>query len=91
MDDVNDNILVLILERVDSYPSLIRSATTCKRWRRTVADASFLRCYRSLHGPTIAGNYFDICGPPGSNGDRPLFLPSSPSPSIDARQSIPIY
>ncbi|CAL4982370.1 unnamed protein product [Urochloa decumbens] len=63
MDYVNNDILVLILERVNSYPGLIRGAATCKLWRHTVADAGFLRRYRSLHGPTIAGNYFDICLP----------------------------
>ncbi|CAN6362361.1 unnamed protein product [Urochloa humidicola] len=86
MDNENDDILRVILERVDSHlMSLIRATTTCKRWRRTIADSGFLRHYRSLHGPTIAGHYFDDCSPSSSNGDHPLFFPSSPpSPLINA-------
>ncbi|CAL4995311.1 unnamed protein product [Urochloa decumbens] len=81
MDDVNDDILGLILERIDSHPVLIRAAATCKRWRRAIADAGFLRRYRSLHGPTIAaGHYFNgrrgVCWP----RREPWFVPSSPLP-----------
>ncbi|CAN6380681.1 unnamed protein product [Urochloa humidicola] len=84
MDDANDDILGLILQRVESHPSLIRVVATCKRWRRAIADAGFLRRYYSLHGPTVASHYFDDCRPSAISGDRPLFFPS-PSSSIDAR------
>ncbi|OEL16969.1 hypothetical protein BAE44_0022013 [Dichanthelium oligosanthes] len=82
-----DDILCLILERIDSHVSLIRAASTCKRWRRIIADPVFLRRYRSLHAPAVAGDYF-LCYSPGvaTTGEPgrwyPLFVPSSPS--IDA-------
>ncbi|CAN6380680.1 unnamed protein product [Urochloa humidicola] len=75
MDDMNEDILILILERIDSHPSLIRATATCKRWRRAIADAGFLRRHHSLHGPTIAGHYFDDCRPSAIGSDRPLFVP----------------
>ncbi|CAL4891376.1 unnamed protein product [Urochloa decumbens] len=79
----NDDVLELVLERVDSHVSLIRAAAVCKRWRRAIADAAFLRRYRSLHAPAVAGGYgYGV-------GDRrsrvgPVFAPSSPS-VVDAR------
>ncbi|CAO1939543.1 unnamed protein product [Urochloa humidicola] len=48
----SDDALDLVLERVDSHVSLIRAAAVCRRWRRAIADAGFLRQYRSLHGST---------------------------------------
>lgn len=82
-----DNIqLGLVLERVDSQASLIRAASTCKRWRRFIANPVFLRRFRSRHPPTVAGNYF-ILSPnyryhllgqePPRKGT--LFVPSSPA------------
>ncbi|CAL4898296.1 unnamed protein product [Urochloa decumbens] len=81
--DMNDDILGLVLERVGSHVSLIRAAAVCKRWRRAIADAGFLRRYRSLHAPSVAGYYRD------GGGDHrfrvaPVFVPSSPS-MLDAR------
>ncbi|CAN6361552.1 unnamed protein product [Urochloa humidicola] len=79
----SDDALGLVLERVDSHVSLIRAAAVCRRWRRAIADAGFLRRYRSLHAPAIAGYYRD-----GSGGLLPrvgaVFAPSSPS-VVDAR------
>uniref|UniRef100_A0A0E0EQS5 F-box domain-containing protein n=1 Tax=Oryza meridionalis TaxID=40149 RepID=A0A0E0EQS5_9ORYZ len=48
-----------VLLRLDSSVSLIRAASTCKPWRRLVTDAGFLRRFRGLHEPTVAGYYFD--------------------------------
>ncbi|CAN6356124.1 unnamed protein product [Urochloa humidicola] len=86
MEVMNDDILGLILERLDSHATLIRTAATCKRWRHAIADTGFLRRYRSPHGPAAAaGNYFNgrnqVCWP---RCER-WFVPSSPPPSIDAR------
>ncbi|CAN6361557.1 unnamed protein product [Urochloa humidicola] len=57
-----DDVLRLVLERVDSHVSLIRAAAVCKRWRRAIADAAFLRRYRSLHAPAVAGGYRNCVG-----------------------------
>ncbi|CAL4905617.1 unnamed protein product [Urochloa decumbens] len=81
MDVMSDDVLGLVLERVDSHVSLIRAAAVCRRWRRAVADAGFLRRFRSLHAPAVAGYY--------QNGatryDDPVFVPSSPPQIVDAR------
>lgn len=54
-----DELVESVLLRLDSSVSLIRAASTCKSWRRIVADAGFLRRFRGLHEPTVAGYYFD--------------------------------
>ncbi|CAN6352155.1 unnamed protein product, partial [Urochloa humidicola] len=80
MDVMDDDVLGLVLERVDSHVSLIRAAAVCRRWRRAIADAAFLRRYRSLHAPPAAG-YYHNPSPPwawGAEG-RAVFVPSSPS------------
>ncbi|CAL5092750.1 unnamed protein product [Urochloa decumbens] len=83
MDVFNDDALRLVLERVDSHVSLVRAAAVCRRWRRAIADAAFLRRYRSLHAPPVAGYYRDSsCGHRFS--DAPVFDLSSP-PVVDAR------
>ncbi|CAL4898312.1 unnamed protein product [Urochloa decumbens] len=79
----SDDVLRLVVERVDSQVSLIRAAAVCRRWRRAIADAVFLRRYRSLHAPAIAGYYRNV-------KDRyprvsPVFAPSPP-PVVDARR-----
>ncbi|CAN6348217.1 unnamed protein product [Urochloa humidicola] len=87
MDAMSDDALGLILERVDSHVSLIRAAAVCRRWRRAVADAAFLRRYRSLHAPPVAGYYHNPTAPWGVDGKMgysSVFVPSSP-PIVDAR------
>ncbi|CAN6352154.1 unnamed protein product [Urochloa humidicola] len=87
MDVMNDDALGLVLERVDSHVSLIRAAAVCRRWRRAVADAAFLRRYRSLHAPPAAGYYHNPTAPwnvDGKLGYSPVFIPSSPL-TVDAR------
>ncbi|CAN6348216.1 unnamed protein product [Urochloa humidicola] len=87
MDAMNDDALGLVLERVDSHVSLVRAAAVCRRWRRAVADAAFLRRYRSLHAPPAAGYYHNPTSPwcvDGKLGYAPVFVPSSPS-IVDAR------
>ncbi|TVU49454.1 hypothetical protein EJB05_00767 [Eragrostis curvula] len=90
--DCGEDVLDLILERVDSVVSLIRAASVCKRWRRAIADAAFLRRFRSLHAPTVAGYYHNgtrLPHPASGVGAAPTegtgrgFVPSSPS--MDAR------
>ncbi|CAL5092741.1 unnamed protein product [Urochloa decumbens] len=80
MDVMSDDALGLVLERVDSHISLIRAAAVCRRWRHAIADAGFLRRYRSLHAPTVAGYYHNGA----RTDDGPVFVPSSPS-VVDAR------
>ncbi|CAM0148402.1 unnamed protein product [Urochloa decumbens] len=76
--DVNDDILGPVLERVDSHVSLILAAAVCRRWRRAIADAAFLRRFRSLRAPPVAGYYHDDGGRRRSRVG-PVFYPSSPS------------
>ncbi|KAL6655818.1 hypothetical protein ACP70R_006644 [Stipagrostis hirtigluma subsp. patula] len=76
-----DDLLELILLHVDNPIWLIRSACTCTRWHRIVADAAFLGRFRSIHGPPIAGVYRN-----GKSYSRPSFLPS-PSSGIVCRYS----
>ncbi|CAN6356728.1 unnamed protein product [Urochloa humidicola] len=91
MDVMSDDALGLVLERVDSHISLIRAAAVCKRWRRAIADAGFLRRYRSLHAPTVAGYYHNtdslvrapVLGAEAKTRHGPVFVPSSP-PVVDA-------
>jgi hypothetical protein len=79
--DLPDDLVELILLRLASTVSLIRAASTCKQWRRIVAaaDAGFLRRFRSLHAPAIAGYYY--------NSEKfTSFAPSPPpasAPAID--------
>ncbi|CAL4898289.1 unnamed protein product [Urochloa decumbens] len=91
MDVMNDDALRLVLERVDSHVSLIRAAAVCRQWRRAVADAAFLRRFRSLHAPPVAGYFHNgslyrsaVMGVEAKPRDGPVFVPSSP-PSVDAR------
>ncbi|CAL4888732.1 unnamed protein product [Urochloa decumbens] len=86
----SDDILALVLERVGSQVSLIRCAAVCRRWRRAIADAGFLRRFRSLHPPAVAGDYHNVSllapfmlgSEAGTSGL--VFVPSSPS-TVDAR------
>ncbi|CAL4898322.1 unnamed protein product [Urochloa decumbens] len=66
----SDDVLDLVLERVDSHVSLIRAAAVCRRWRRAIADAAFLRRYRSLHAPPASGYYHNPSFPGGTEGKR---------------------
>ncbi|CAL4898717.1 unnamed protein product [Urochloa decumbens] len=70
-----DDILELILVRLDSTACLIRASSTCKRWRRVVAGVGFLRRFRSIHGPPIVAGTYD---------DGARFTPT-PSSGIDGR------
>ncbi|TVU49066.1 hypothetical protein EJB05_00357, partial [Eragrostis curvula] len=65
VDDIPEDLLEVILRRLDSPICLIRAASTCKRWRGIiVADddgVAFLRRARTLHPhprtSTIVGHY----------------------------------
>ncbi|GJN35495.1 hypothetical protein PR202_gb24278 [Eleusine coracana subsp. coracana] len=77
---VNDDLLRLILLRLDSPIWLIRAASACKRWGRAVAGddggASFLRLARSLHPPAVVGRYHSRWVP-----SPIVFVPSSSWPA----------
>uniref|UniRef100_A0A0E0LZU1 F-box domain-containing protein n=1 Tax=Oryza punctata TaxID=4537 RepID=A0A0E0LZU1_ORYPU len=89
VDDIPDHLLVVILLRLDSSVSLIRAAAACTRWRRVVADAGFLRSFRSLRGTRhVAGLYHtvDPCfGAPPAGGSSVVFVPSSTVIGLDSR------
>ncbi|KAF8711593.1 hypothetical protein HU200_029044 [Digitaria exilis] len=65
IDAIPDAILELILLRIDSHFCLLDASSTCKRWRRLVADTGFLRQFSSLHGPPCS-TWFDITFEPSS-------------------------
>ncbi|CAN6343288.1 unnamed protein product [Urochloa humidicola] len=80
---IPDDILELILVRLDSTACLIRASSTCKRWRRLIAGEGFLRRFRLIHGPPIAGTYHS-----NARSAHPEALPGfvpSPSSGIDGR------
>ncbi|CAN6356696.1 unnamed protein product [Urochloa humidicola] len=77
-----DDILLLILQRIDSPVSLVRAASTCKRWLGIISNSGFLRRFRSVHAPSLtAGDYFNDTNLIGAG---PRFVPATSS-SIDAR------
>ncbi|CAL4898318.1 unnamed protein product [Urochloa decumbens] len=80
MDVMHDDVLGLVLERVDSHVSLVRAAAVCRRWRRAIADAAFLRRYRSLNAPAVAGEFHNSW----CLNEAPVLVPFSPS-MLDAR------
>ncbi|RLN28581.1 uncharacterized protein C2845_PM05G03550 [Panicum miliaceum] len=90
--DLHDDVLGLVLERVGSHVSLVRAAAVCRRWRRAIAGAAFLRRFRSLHAPVVAGYYHNtspwahfLMGVDARTSKGPVFLPSSPLTMVDAR------
>ncbi|KAL6846357.1 hypothetical protein ACP4OV_023805 [Aristida adscensionis] len=54
-----DDVLELIFLRLPAEVCLVLAASTCKRWRRVIADAVFLRRFRSTNGPQIVVSYYD--------------------------------
>uniref|UniRef100_A0A0D9VUN8 F-box domain-containing protein n=1 Tax=Leersia perrieri TaxID=77586 RepID=A0A0D9VUN8_9ORYZ len=62
LDLLNDDLLELILLRLDSPICLVGAAAVCKRWRRVIAGdgGAFLRRIRSLQrppNPIVYGHY----------------------------------
>ncbi|GJN34197.1 hypothetical protein PR202_gb22841 [Eleusine coracana subsp. coracana] len=80
---IPDDILELILLRLDSPICLVRASSSCKRWRHIVAGTVFLQRFRSLHEPPVVCSYRNN----RLVESRPDFEPSpSKSPAtIDSR------
>ncbi|CAL5088883.1 unnamed protein product [Urochloa decumbens] len=77
IDAIPDDALELILLLLDSQVSLLRAASTCKRWRRIAAGDAFLRRFSSLHElPVVAGSYHNSL-----LHARPRFVEPSPRPT----------
>ncbi|KAF8711594.1 hypothetical protein HU200_029045 [Digitaria exilis] len=57
--DLPDELLDRVLLGLGSPLDLVRAAATCRRWRRAIADESFLGRSHDLHGaPCVAGPYY---------------------------------
>ncbi|KAK1602710.1 hypothetical protein QYE76_007700 [Lolium multiflorum] len=69
VDHIPDHLLELVLVRVDSSLTLIRAAFACKRWRRIIADTSFLARFSSINPAYVLGHYH-VVNP--SHGDKLL-------------------
>jgi hypothetical protein len=69
--DLTDDLLELVLLSIRSPSFLVRAAATCKPWRRVIANAAFIRCFRCLHGPHVLGHYHYM-----GEGDKTVFVPS---------------
>nr|CAB3456821.1 unnamed protein product [Digitaria exilis] len=77
--NLSDDLLELLLLRLDSPVCLIRAAATCKHWRRVVAGGAFLRRFRSLHPPAAIGTYYSI----NHHDNRPSYGESHLWPQVD--------
>jgi hypothetical protein len=76
MGDLTDDLLELVLLSIRSPSCLVRAAATCKPWRRVIANAAFIRCFRCLHGPHVLGHYHYM-----GEGDKTVLVPSlTPTP-----------
>ncbi|CAN6195572.1 unnamed protein product [Urochloa humidicola] len=78
MDAIHDDMLELILLHLDSQVSLLRAASTGKRWRRIMAADIFLRLFGSLHMLPIIAGYYQSKYPDINSGNFSLdFLPEN--------------
>ncbi|KAL6655753.1 hypothetical protein ACP70R_006579 [Stipagrostis hirtigluma subsp. patula] len=83
MEAVPDDLLKLILPRVDSPLCLIRAASTCKLWRRIITGDGILCHFLSLHTAPVAGVYYNSqsC----SDLQPPDIVPSPSAGTINGR------
>ncbi|KAF2912852.1 hypothetical protein DAI22_10g043800 [Oryza sativa Japonica Group] len=71
----DDDLLSEILLRLPAKPSsLPRASLVCKRWRRVVSDAVFLRRFRSHHGKPPLLGFFKV------SYRNPIFIPTLDPP-----------
>ncbi|KAF8737967.1 hypothetical protein HU200_014002 [Digitaria exilis] len=87
--DLPDELLDRVLLGLGSPLDLIRAAATCRRWRRAIADESFLGRSHDLHGaPRVAGHYYPhLCPrrrPAVADAGRPFSLVFLPVPPAEA-------
>uniref|UniRef100_A0A0D9XCH6 F-box domain-containing protein n=1 Tax=Leersia perrieri TaxID=77586 RepID=A0A0D9XCH6_9ORYZ len=84
VNDLPDELLETTFLRVASPICLVHAASTCRRWCRIVADAGFLRLYRSKNTLTI-GNYiathtsYFATWPPGPCSSSPATMTTTMS------------
>ncbi|KAF7033833.1 hypothetical protein CFC21_044910 [Triticum aestivum] len=82
-----DDLLLEILVRMKDDAALFHCATTCKQWRRLVADPGFLRrCWPGDHPSSFVGFFTRIRGRGRRDGDAdptpimaPCFIPGPQS------------
>lgn len=83
VNELPDELLESVFLRLASPICLVRAASTCRRWCRVVADAGFLRLYRSRNALTI-GNYIATDTGIFANWSRP-----SPSCRVSSLAFVP--
>ncbi|XBI34601.1 hypothetical protein VPH35_120390 [Triticum aestivum] len=81
METLPEDVVAEILVRVAGVVALFRCAATCKRWRRLIADASFLfrRWPEGVPHPSFLLGFL-VTQPPRE--ERPARIISGPAPSF---------
>ncbi|XP_052166841.1 uncharacterized protein LOC127783688 [Oryza glaberrima] len=95
VNELPDELLESVFLRLASPICLVRAASTCRRWCRVVADAGFLRLYRSRNALTI-GSYIATDTGFDTNSSHPspscglsmlAFMPVASSPAAVTNNS----
>ncbi|CAN6334962.1 unnamed protein product [Urochloa humidicola] len=73
--DIPVDLLEEILLRLDDVADLARCSTACSSFRGIIADGRFLRRFRSLHQPPVAGVLVDSDGGAGGFSFHPAEPP----------------
>ncbi|CAO2183560.1 unnamed protein product [Urochloa humidicola] len=75
ISSLGDDLLLEIFLRLPSLATLVRTACTCRAWRRAVASSpGFRRRFRALHRPPLLGFFTDS----SIVAESPAFVPVRP-------------
>ncbi|KAF8776724.1 hypothetical protein HU200_003456 [Digitaria exilis] len=84
IDDLADDLLELVLLHIPSPVTILRAGATCRRWRRMISNATFLRRLPpSLQSPYVVGHYY-------AGMKTSLVLKPSPPPGDESHQKMTI-